>query len=555
MDKKKVWVIGHKNPDSDSICSAIAYANLKNKLAEEEEKNVQYIPARAGELNAETSYVLSHFGVETPEFIADVGTQMRDIVYSRREGVSDRISLKRAWEMMKSLNVVTLPVVNKRNKLEGIIVTRDIAESYMDVYDNAALSIAKTQYKNIVETIDGKLITGNDHGYFVRGKVLIASGSTDSVHDAVAQDDLVITGDSERVQLVAIHAGCSCLIITNGLKVEDEVIKEAEKKDVVIISSPYDSFTVSRLINQSMPIKSFMTKDNLITFSLDDFVEDVRDVTSKIRHRDFPILDENNKYVGMFSRRNLLNTTKKQIILLDHNEKSQAVKNVSDAEILEIIDHHRIGSLETISPVYFRNQPFGSTATIVYQIYLEKGIQIEEKIAGLLCAAILSDTLMFRSPTCTDIDVMAAKDLAKMASVDIESLAQDMFKAGSDFSSKTEEEILNQDFKIFYSGNLAFGVGQISAVDQDELNKVKERVEKKLQAMCGEKNVKIIYIMLTNILEQSTTLIYYGEDAKSIAESAFDRKAQDDCIVLPGVVSRKKQMIPPIMKAITERTL
>ena len=554
MNKKNVWVVGHKHPDTDSICAAIAYAELKNKLADKEHnEEVQFVPARAGRINAETAYVLEKFGMEAPELLSDVGTQIRDIAYKRTEGVSSHLSMKKAWELMKNLNVVTLPVVNDRKKIEGVIVTGDIAMSYMDVYDNSILSTARTQYKNMVETIDGKIVTGNEHGYFVRGKVVVATGSAEITKSVLEPDDLVIVGDNEAVQLVSIECGCSCIIITNGLKISDAVIEKAIKHEVVIISSPYDSFTVSRLINQSMPIKFFMTKENIVSFELDDYVNEVRDITVKIRHRDFPIVDENQNYVGMFSRRNLLDSQKKQLILVDHNEKSQAVKNIDEAEILEIVDHHRLGSLETIAPVFFRNQPLGSTSTIVYHIYQEKDIEVTPDIAGILCAAIISDTLMFRSPTCTALDVAAAKELAQIANVDIEDLALHMFEAGSNFAQKTEDEILNQDFKIFYSGNIAFGVAQVSAMGQSELDKVRARVEKKLSSMCGEKNVQMLYVMLTDIMEEATTLIYYGENAENVAKDAFKVSPFENAFVLRGVVSRKKQLIPALMKALTER--
>ena len=554
MSERKVWVVGHKNPDTDSICSAIAYARLKNILAEQSEDNVRYIPSSAGEVNAETTYVLSHFGIEAPECITDVGTQIRDIEFKNIEGIGRHLSMKKAWEMMKSLKAITLPVVTYRNKLDGIIVTGDIAESYMDVYDNNILSIARTQYRNIIETIDGKCVAGNDHGYFVRGKVMIAVGSANNIKSVMEKDDLVIVGDNEDIQLACIEFGCSCLIVTNGLKVSKKVIEKAERYEVVVISTPYDSFTVSRLINQSIPIRFFMKTDNLVTFELDDYVDEVREATAKLGHRDFPILDENQDYVGMFSRRNLLNTRKKQLILVDHNEKSQAVHNVDEAEILEIIDHHRLGSLETIAPVYFRNQPLGSTSTIIYQIYQEKGIEIEPSIAGILCAAIVSDTLMFRSPTCTPLDVDIANHLASIAGVEIESFAKDMFEAGSNFDGKTEDEILNQDFKVFHAGDIKFGVAQVSAMSQSELNKVWMRIEKKLMAMCVEKKVQIVYVMLTDIMNEQTTLIYCGEEAEEIAKEAFGVSAIQNSFTLKGVVSRKKQLIPALMNALAERT-
>lgn len=549
MTKKIVRVVGHKNPDTDSICAAIAYANLKSQI----DDSMDYVPMRAGSVSAETKFVLDYFKADTPKLLRDVGTQMKDIHMRKTEGVSSHISMKRAWEMMKILNVVTLPVVNKRNKLEGLIVTGDIAKSYMDVYDNSILSRARTQYKNIIDTLEGTIVAGNEHGYFIRGKVVVGVGTPEVLDSLVEEDDLVIIGDREEAQLICIESNCSCLIVTNGFEITSEVIEAANARDVVIISTPYDTFTASRLINQSIPIKYFMTKENIVHFDMDDYVNDVRDIVAKIRHRDFPIVDENQNYVGMFSRRNLMNARKKQVILVDHNEKSQAVANIDEADILEIIDHHRIGSLETMSPVYFRNQPLGCTGTIIYQMYQEKGVEVTSQMAGLMCAAILSDTLVFRSPTCTAIDRAAAQQLAAIAGIDVTDFARKMFEAGSDFSNKTEDEILNQDFKIFHSGDYTFGVSQISALARTELDKVQTRVLPLLEKMLVEKKLDMYFVMLTDILEESTYLIYIGDEAQSIAAAAFNQQQSPDGLMLKGVVSRKKQLIPELINAINER--
>lgn len=549
MEEKKIWVLGHRHPDTDSICAAIAYADLKNKS----ENTNRYEPKRVGTVNPETAYVLKCFQVEAPELVTDVGTQIKDIQIRKTEGVSSHISMKKAWEMMSILKVVTLPVVNSKNQLEGIIVTGDIAKSYMDVYDNGVLATARTQYKNMVETIEGKMVAGNEHGYFVKGKVVIAVGTPEMLEETIEDDDLVIIGDSEDSQLVAIRENCSCMIITNGYEVSEKVIQAANEREVVIISTPYDTFTVARLINQSMPIKYFMTKDNIVDFDPDDYVDDVRDAVSKIRHRDFPVVDENQQYVGMFSRRNLMNTDKKKVILVDHNEKSQAVSNIDEAEILEIIDHHRLGSLETMAPLYFRNQPLGCTSTIIYQMYREKKVEVTPVIAGLLCSAILSDTLMFRSPTCTEADKKAAMELAELAGIDVEDHAMKMFEAGSDFSSKTEEEILNQDFKIFHSGDIDFGVAQVSAMGRVELDKVQKRITPHLPRLLGEKKIDMIFVMLTDILNESTVLVYEGDGATSLVKDAFGVSTQNHSAELRGIVSRKKQFIPPLMNTLSEK--
>lgn len=554
MEKKKVWIVGHKNPDTDSICAAIAYANLKNKLeniSEEKSPDTEYIPKRAGAMNAETVYVLQRFGADTPELISDVGTQIKDIQIRQTVGVSSHISIKKAWEMMKTHGVVTLPVVHGKT-LEGLIVTGDIAKSYMDVYDNTILSTARTQYKNIVETLGGQLLAGNAHAYFVKGKVVIGIGTPESVTSEIDSDDLVLVADGEESQMLSIASNCSCMIVTNNYDISEKVIEAAKEREIVLIRTPYDTFTAARLINQSIPIKHFMTKKDIIHFDVDDYVDDVKEAVAKIRHRDFPILDENQNYVGMFSRRNLMNVQKKKVILVDHNEKSQAVANIEEAEILEIIDHHRLGSLETIAPVYFRNQPLGCTSTIIYQMYQEKGVEITAQMAGLMCAAILSDTLMFRSPTCTEVDKHAAMHLAEIAGVQVEELAASMFEAGSNFNNKTEEEILNQDFKIFHSGDVNFGVSQISAMGRQELDKIQKRIEPKLEQMMGEKQIQMFFVMLTDILNESTFLVYRGEDAAQLVARAYNCESSEDGVMLKGVVSRKKQLIPALINTLSE---
>ena len=545
--ERKVWVIGHKNPDTDSICAAIAYADLKNKVS-----SVRHEAKRAGSINEETRYVLDYFQMEEPELVTDVRAQMKDISFRRTAGVKDHISLKRAWELMKAEDVVTLPVIGSNNRLRGLIVTSDIATSYMDVYDNQILATAKTLYKNIAEMLSGNVLAGNAHAYFMKGRVVAETSSPGWMEEYMRPEDLVIMGGSSVSQMRAIERNASCIVVCQGLSVSPEVLKAAERRDCVVIGTPFDTFTAARLMNQSMPIKHFMTKKNLIQFNLEDFVDDVRLVMSNVRHRDFPIIDEESRYVGMVSRRYLLNTQKKKIILVDHNEKTQAVDGISGAEILEIIDHHRLGSLETMSPVFFRNQPLGCTSTIVFQMYHEKGVEIPEKIAGILCAAILSDTLMFRSPTCTAIDKAAAEELANIAGIDIEILAKNMFQAGSDFNRKTPEEIFYQDFKTFSSGKYEFGVAQLSAMSREELNAVGEKLNGFVKAVLKERKLDMVFVMLTDILEESTILIGEGDDAEAVINGAFSARREEHGYLLKGLVSRKKQLIPALMAAMQE---
>ncbi len=548
-EKKKVWVVGHKNPDTDSICAAISYAYLKNQT----DAGKIYMAKRAGAVNEETQYVLDYFQVPEPELVSYAGAQLKDINYRKTAGVSSHISLKRAWEFMKKLEVVTLPVTNQFGKLEGVIVTKDIATSYMDVFDNDVLSKTRTQYKAIAETLEGTVVVGNEHAYFVHGKVVVATSDLEYMAEQIKEDDLVILGDREDAQIQAIQCRAGCIIISGGLEVSEEVRALAEKFECIVMTTPFDAFSVARLINQSMSIKHFMTKENLVTFEIEDYVDEVRETMSNIRHRDFPILNESGNYVGMVSRRNLLNMQKKQVILVDHNEKAQAVDGINEAEILEIIDHHRLGSLETVSPVYFRNQPLGCTSTIIYQMYQEKGVEIPRQIAGLLLSAILSDTLMFRSPTCTAVDKAAGEALAEIAGLDIETHAKNMFQAGSNFKNKTTEEIFYQDFKVFHTQDYDFGVAQISAMSREELEKVGEQLRPFMTQVLGEKKLDMVYMLLTDILEESSKVIFSGSEAGKFLAHAFRKSEQETGILLEGIVSRKKQFIPPLMNAMAEK--
>lgn len=551
--KRPVWVIGHKNPDTDSICAAIAYANLKNQT-----EDGDFIPKKAGPINEETRYVLDTFHVTEPETVRNVGTQIKDMDYRRTEGVDEHLSLKKAWALMRQLDVVTLPVVKPDGRLQGVIVNGDIAYSYMDVYDNRELGRARTQYKNIIETLNGQLVCGNEHAYFNHGKVVVASGDVKTIRSEVDGDDLVILGNVVSRQKAVLEEIPGCMIVTGVKSVDPEVARTAEAIDCVLITTEYDSFTTARLINQSIPIRYFMTKENLVTFDESDYLDDVTRVIGKVRHRDFPILDDNQKYVGMFSRRNLLNPEKKRVILVDHNEKNQAVDGIDEAEILEVVDHHKIGSLETISPIYFTNRPLGCCSTIIYRMYQERKVKVNPQMAGLMLSAILSDTLMFRSPTCTDTDRAAAEQLAKIAGVDIEKHAMAMFEAGSNFSSKTTAEIFYQDFKTFSQGDIDFGVSQISAVTDKQLNGIRKSLGEYLEKVLADRNLKQVYVLLTNILDQSSRLICAGQDAEETARNAFPGKpvledGNGRFIMLPGVVSRKKQVIPALISAMEEQ--
>ncbi len=547
MRNNKIYVIGHKNPDTDSICSAIAYAYLKNQLDDKE-----YVAKRAGQINEETQYVLNYFGQELPDYVSDIGTQVKDIEIRETEGVPRDISLKRAWTLMKEQEVVTLPVT-KHGRLEGIITTEDIAEAYMDVHDSKILSTAHTAYRNILDTMDGTLVCGSIDGYFTKGKVLIAAANPDLMENYIEEGDLVILGNRYESQLCAIEMNAGCIVVCEDAAVSLTIRKMAEEHGCTIMRSPHDTYTVARLINQSMPVSYFMTRENIVSFRTDAFTEDVRAVMAKLRYRDFPIEDKKGRFVGMISRRNLLNVDKKKIIMVDHNEQSQAVDGLENAEILEILDHHRLRAIETMSPVYFRNQPLGCTATIIYQLYMEQGVEIPKQIAGLLCAAILSDTLMFRSPTCTAIDKMAAENLAAKAEIEIKSFATEMFRAGSNLKMKSPEEIFYQDFKKFDMNGKNIGIGQINSLDAAELADIRERLVTYLDKAYNEHGMDIIYFMFTNIIEESTEIVAKGPEAEELISEAFEVPVEDGTAVLRGVVSRKKQFVPPLMETLNQR--
>ena len=589
---KKTLVLGHRNPDTDSICSAICYAGFKHQLTGE-----NYEPCRAGNVNPETQYVLDYFKLKAPRLVENVKTQVKDIEIRKTKGVSRGISLKNAWGLMQENNVVTLPCVTEEGLLEGVITIGDITKSYMNLYDSSIISKACTKYANILDTLEGSMVVGDSEAYFDRGKVLIAAANPDLMENYIEKHDLVILGNRYESQLCAIEMEAGCIIVCEGAGVSLTIRKLAQERGCAVITTPYDTYTTARLINQSMPISYFMTKENIIEFSEEDYLDDIRDIytmpnsipyttllqssyfmekeniiefseedylddireiMASKRHRDFPILDSDGKYIGMISRRNLLGAKGKSIILVDHNEKSQAVEGMESADIREIIDHHRLGTVETMSPVFFRNQPLGCTATIIYQMYQENHMEIDKTTAGLLCSAIISDTLLFRSPTCTPIDKAAGLALAQIAGLDIEKYAIDMFSAGSNLKGKSDGDIFYQDFKRFTVGNSVFGIGQITSLNAVELKDLRTRMSAYTEKEREQHEIDMMFFMLTNILTESTDLICTGQGAEQLIANAFHVKDEDmenvsgqtGIVKLPGVVSRKKQLAPQIMMAL-----
>ena len=544
----KVVVIGHRNPDTDSICSAIAYAELKNKTSD-----LVCEPRRAGKMNQETEFVLKKFGVKPPRMCTDVNPKIRDVDYREMPGIPGSTSLRKAWEIMRDKQIDTLPVTSADNELEGVITVKDIATANMDVFDTGILAKSQTTYRNILETLGGTMVVGREDDVCTTGHIRIGTATPEMLENTVEKGDIVIRTNRYESQLCAIEKEASLLIICNGSKVGRTIQRIAEEMGVAIMSAPVDTYAAGKLISQCAPISYYMTRSDIMKFTLVTPVADVTRVMAKVRHRYFPILDEDGKYCGMVSRRNIINLQKRRIILVDHNEATQAVEGFDQAEILEIIDHHRIGSLETSGPVYFRNQPVGCTATIITQMYDENGMEIPPQIAGLLLAAILSDTLVFRSPTCTPLDEALAKRLAKIAGVDIDEFASEMFEAGEKLDGKTAEEVFLQDFKVFMCGDIRFGVAQGSYMTRKNLLAAEALLQPYLEEARNKQNVEDIYMLLTDVPKEESVVISDGRYASEVLSDGFETQpAEDGSFTLPGVVSRKKQFIPALMTAYQE---
>ena len=541
----KVVVIGHRNPDTDSICSAIAYAELKNRTS-----TLVCEPRRAGKMNQETEFVLKKFGVTPPRMCTDVNPKIRDVDYREMPGIPGSTSLRRAWKIMRDQQIDTLSITSADNELEGIITVKDLATANMDVFDTAVLAKSRTSYKNILETLNGTMVVGNADAVCTTGHIKIGTATPEMLESSVEKGDIVILSNRYESQLCAIEKEASLLIICNGAKVGRTIQRIADETGVAIMTTPVDTYAAGKLISQCAPISYYMTRDDILKFTLVTPVADVLRVMAKVRHRYFPILDEDGKYCGMVSRRNVIALRKRRIILVDHNEATQAVEGFDQAEILEIIDHHRLGALETAGPVYFRNEPVGCTATIISRMYEEHGVEIPPQIAGLLLSAILSDTLMFRSPTSTPLDQHIAEKLARIAGEEIPTYAEQMFEAGADLTGRTADDVFFSDFKVFSRGDAKFGVGQAIYMTSNSRSAAEALITPFLPEALAQAGVPMVFFMCTDMRAQATDLLFCGQQAEEIVRSAFHVETKDGKAVLPGVVSRKKQLIPPLMAAL-----
>lgn len=546
-NNNEVWVIGHKNPDTDSICSAICYAELKNKLSGGDKL---YIPKKTANVNDETRFALEHFGFTEPETVLDVRPQLSDVEFHRVPGVDGDISIRDAWGKMREYNIVTLPVTNGK-KLEGIVTIGDLSRTVFDVIDRYQMSAAATPYANVVSVLEAEVITGDISGIFDKGRVVVSSANEDRMSRLIEPGDIVILENREDSHINAIKTRAGCIILCNDSEVAPEIVSKAEDNGTIVLRTKYDPVTCVRLINQSIPIKSiFRKRDELIKFKLDDFVEDITDPMTQVRFRYFPVENESGEFEGLVSKGDLLKAGKKKLILVDHEEVTQAVDGVTKAEILEIIDHHRLGGMTTASPLFARIQPMGCTCTIIYNMYKEAGLTPDKDIAGLMLSAICSDTLLLTSPTCTGHDKIAAKELEKIAGVDMEEYAMAMFKAGSQWGSKTPEAILTSDFKKFEMGGRTVGVDQVNVTDASAIDDIYAKVAPALDGFMKEVGADNIFIMVTDIIKGNSELIAAGNGGVELMERTFGRKAEGNRMFLEGVVSRKKQIVPPLTEAL-----
>ncbi len=545
----KIKVIGHKNPDTDSICSVLAYTNLKNKL-----DPGRYEACRAGEISAETQYVLDRFQVEPPKACFNVSSKVEDLDVADVPGISPMASLREAWNAMRDSGYTTQPITDEEGKLLGVVTLNDLSKGNMDALDAYVLSREKTPVQNIVDVLEGEIVTGDPKEILTKGKVLVGAGTPDAFENTLLEGDIVMVANRVDAQVAALNMGVKVLIVCLGADVSKQISELGASKNSVIIKTKYDTYAAARLIIQAVPVNNMMTPISEVRyFTPETPVTEVKEAMDETRHIHFPVLGQDEKYIGLISRRNLEVKNHEKLILVDHQETTQCVDGLADAQLLEVIDHHKIGDIQTSDPIYFRCEPVGCSATIVTSLYEEKGVKIEPKIAGLLLSALISDTLLFRSPTCTPRDVETGKKLAKIAGIEPEELAENLFAAGENLEGKTAEDVCYQDFKLFEHGGIRFGVGQASFMSSANMQKAEEMLLEYLPKTLAKDGTSMVFFMLTSVKEQGSRMLFAGDNAEKTLETAFAGQSTDDeepGIMLPGVVSRKKQVIPNILGAL-----
>lgn len=526
-----IYITGHRNPDTDSIVSAMAYAALKNALGQR-----QYEAARLGQISDETQTVLDRFGFQPPKLLNNVRTQVRDLDYDTPATLSAAATISRAWRTMQKDKISAIPVANEDGTLFGMLSAGDVANYDMSSVRNP--KVGEIPVYNLLSVLEGKILNqGGEMRDVISGEVTIALPA--SRENLVFSDpgSIVVCGDQPDMIRRALEIGVSCIIVCQA-EVDPELL--AMQTDTCIISTAYDAYRAVRLIYHAMPISSICKNKDLVCFHLDDYIDDVQNTVLESRFRAYPILDEEERVVGTLSRYHLLRPRRKQVILMDHNEKAQSVPGLDQAEILEIIDHHRLADIQTTQPIRVRNEPVGSTNTIITGMYQEHGVMPSPAMAGLMAAAILSDTVMFKSPTCTKRDVAMAERMARIANVSLNELGKLLFDGS--FDGKSAEELLHSDFKEFHIAEQNLGVGQITCLDSEDML---QRREEFLEAMRHDQenhHYDMVILMLTDVLMEGTQLLYVGSD--DVIRNAFSAEPKDNSLFLPKVMSRKKQIIP-----------
>lgn len=545
--KETVYITGHKNPDTDSIIAAIAYAEYKNKQG-----HVQAVPIRLGAINRETRFILDYFGVGEPQYMETMKLRVGDLSYDTTQPVEADISLKMAWNLMNKNAVNSLVVVDEEELLKGVVSISNVTRSYMDVWDTNVLSKSDTPLENILDTLSAVPLYIPESPRPITGKMVVVNLHPDDAQIMIEDGDAAITGNLRDLQQTAIEGGAAFLIITGNHHMSEGIRELAEQRQVTVLQTPYDTFTAARLLPQAVPVEYVMTKDHIIYFTQDDFIEDVSPVMAETRFRSYPIVTAEKRVKGTLSRYHLISSQKKKVILVDHNERSQSVDGLENAEILEIIDHHRVADVATGSPIYFRNEPVGSTSTIIANIFFENGIRPSRKIAGLLCAAIISDTLFFKSPTSTQADRLTLERLAKIADLNPEPFAMDMFRAGTSLEGRTPKDLLAQDFKTFTVDDQKIGISQVYSLDSSALSSMKDELLQLMDTRAREAGYTIYGLLITDIFKESSELVVTGPE-KGLIEKAFNQTIQNNSIDLPGVLSRKKQVIPVLTSVVMNK--
>lgn len=539
--KELVYVSGHKNPDTDSICSAIGYAYLLKAI-----NRYNAVPVRLGEISRETEYVLKRFNVEIPVLLKTVKQKVEDLNYDKVTVFSKELTLKTAWSLMKQQNVKSAPILDDHGQLLGLLSTSNIVEGYMEKWDSSLLKDAHTPIENVIDTLEASVLYLNRDLRFIEGDLHIAAMRGEEAKKRVKPGDIVIIGgDRDDAVNSMIDAEVSLIILTGSLDVETEVLDRLKEKGISVISTPFNTYLTSQQIIQAIPVEYIMQKGDLKLFTTDDTLDHVKEVMSETRYRSYPVLDLNNRCVGSISRFALLKGLRKKVVLVDHNERGQSIPGIEEADILEIVDHHRVADIQTIGPLLFRGEPLGSTATIVTKIFEENDIEIPQSIAGILLGAVVSDTLLFKSPTCTPVDTKTARKLAKIAGVEIEEFAMEMFKAGTSLVGKTVEEIFNQDFKKFPFEEGTVGVAQVNSMDIEGFLPYKEDMLNYMNKFAEDNNLDFTLLLLTDIINANSEIFVAGPKPQ-LVEQAFDVTLTDYQATLKGVISRKKQVVPAI---------